>query len=211
MNAAEPAWLQHQRQRWMRPDAARYLRPDAARWMPASLHHYLQAPPYARKYRPDQPRVPAGNPDGGQWTEEVASPEGESEESTWSEDGSVELSAAARRGGGHHYFTRELFDSEPIPKETRKIFDDATTGPLLDRRSNKYDGEHRTYNKAVREHYNDFLSRNNLTPQQMTPDHARTLLREIQQSADPRIRNFNMKIRLREILKRGPLRARGNE
>src|SRR3712207_6683082 len=23
-----------------------------------------------RKYRPDQPRVPAGNPDGGQWTSE---------------------------------------------------------------------------------------------------------------------------------------------
>lgn len=26
-----------------------------------------------RKYRPDQPRVPAGNPDGGQWTSEAGS------------------------------------------------------------------------------------------------------------------------------------------
>jgi hypothetical protein len=31
----------------------------------------------ARKYRPDQPRVPAGNPDGGQWTGEGGSVGGE--------------------------------------------------------------------------------------------------------------------------------------
>lgn len=29
-----------------------------------------QAESYGFKYRPDQPRVPAGNPDGGQWTDE---------------------------------------------------------------------------------------------------------------------------------------------
>lgn len=34
---------------------------------------YLQ---YHRKYRPDQPRVPAGNPDGGQWTDEGGSGRG---------------------------------------------------------------------------------------------------------------------------------------
>jgi hypothetical protein len=28
---------------------------------------------YARKFDPDQPRVPAGNPDGGQWTSEGGS------------------------------------------------------------------------------------------------------------------------------------------
>ena len=33
----------------------------------AQMHSLL------RKYRPDQPRVPAGNPDGGQWTEDLAS------------------------------------------------------------------------------------------------------------------------------------------
>lgn len=199
MSAAEPAWLQHQRQRWMRPDAARYLRPDAARWIPASLHHYLQPPPYERKYRPDQPRVPAGNPDGGQWTAEQGPPENQL----------VEVSAARRRG--HHYFPRELFDGEPLRKETRKVFDNATTGLLLDRRSNKFDRDHRLYNEAVKDRYNEFLSRNNLTPQQMTPAHARTLLQEILESTDPRIRNLNMRILLREIMRRGPVRPRGND
>ena len=28
---------------------------------------------FLRKYRPDQPRVPAGNPDGGQWTDDLVS------------------------------------------------------------------------------------------------------------------------------------------
>jgi hypothetical protein len=70
MRAGEPVWLQHQRQRWLRPDAERYLRPDAARWMRSDLLQLFQPPPCERKYRPDQPRVPAGNPDGGQWTSE---------------------------------------------------------------------------------------------------------------------------------------------
>jgi hypothetical protein len=29
----------------------------------------LHAQRLARKYSPEQPRVPAGNPDGGQWTD----------------------------------------------------------------------------------------------------------------------------------------------
>ncbi len=59
--AREPqAWLDHQRKRWMRPDAHRYICPDMHRW---------QAPAYPeRKFDPDQPRVPAGSPDGGQWS-----------------------------------------------------------------------------------------------------------------------------------------------
>nr|DAH95283.1 MAG TPA: hypothetical protein [Caudoviricetes sp.] len=52
----------------MRPDAHRWIRPDAARFLlpgtdPASVYPALE-----RKYSPNQPRVPAGNPDGGQWT-----------------------------------------------------------------------------------------------------------------------------------------------
>lgn len=58
-----------QRARWLRPDAYRWIRPDAARFLvpgtdPASVFPALQ-----RKFSPDQPRVPAGNPDGGQWTD----------------------------------------------------------------------------------------------------------------------------------------------
>lgn len=45
----------------MRPDAARFLAPGGA---------VADAfPALSRKYNPNQPRVPAGNPDGGQWTD----------------------------------------------------------------------------------------------------------------------------------------------
>ncbi|HUC60929.1 MAG TPA: hypothetical protein VMF53_03150 [Alphaproteobacteria bacterium] len=56
------------------PDAAAALRLENAdielRKMLAREARAVQA---ARKYSPDQPRVPAGNPDGGQWTGEGTS------------------------------------------------------------------------------------------------------------------------------------------
>lgn len=130
-------------------------------------------------------------------------------ESTSPEDESVELSAARRRR--HHYFPGQILKNEPLSAETKKIFRDATTGSLLDKRSNQFDLEHRLYDEAVIEKYNDYLARNGLTSQQLIPDQARAFLKEILESKDPRIRNFNMKILLREIMKRGPLRPRGNE
>lgn len=55
-----------QRACWMRPGAYRWIRPDALRFLapgtdPRDVYRALQ-----RKFNPDQPRVPAGNPDGGQ-------------------------------------------------------------------------------------------------------------------------------------------------
>jgi hypothetical protein len=41
-----------------------------AKALVAELKWQLALRRFARKYRPDQPRVPAGNPDGGQWTSE---------------------------------------------------------------------------------------------------------------------------------------------
>jgi hypothetical protein len=58
-----------QRARWMRPDAARWIRPDAARFLKPGTDPRDVYPALAQKYSPDQPRVPAGNPDGGQWTD----------------------------------------------------------------------------------------------------------------------------------------------
>ncbi len=53
--------------RSIRPNGHLYWRPDAARWMKPER---VLPSAYAGevKYRPDQPRVPAGNPRGGQWT-----------------------------------------------------------------------------------------------------------------------------------------------
>jgi hypothetical protein len=58
-----------QRARWMRPDAYRWIRPDAARFLVPGADPSNVFPALQRKFSPDQPRVPAVNPDGGQWTD----------------------------------------------------------------------------------------------------------------------------------------------
>ncbi|GAB1716639.1 MAG: hypothetical protein NTAFB05_16810 [Nitrobacter sp.] len=58
-----------QRARWLRPDAYRWIRPDAARFLIPGTDPHDVFPALQRKFNPDQPRVPAGNPDGGQWTD----------------------------------------------------------------------------------------------------------------------------------------------
>jgi hypothetical protein len=68
MNAAD-RFAASQRDRWMQPDAARWIRPDAARFLAPGTRIVDALPALDRKYNPNQPRVPAGNPDGGQWTD----------------------------------------------------------------------------------------------------------------------------------------------
>lgn len=58
-----------QRERWMRPDARQWLRPDAARFLIPGTDPQTVFPALARKFSPDQPRIPAGSPGGGQWTD----------------------------------------------------------------------------------------------------------------------------------------------
>jgi hypothetical protein len=65
----ESAFEAAQRARWMRPDAYRWIRPDAARFLVPGTDPRDVFPALQRKFNPDQPRVPAGNPDGGQWTD----------------------------------------------------------------------------------------------------------------------------------------------
>jgi len=69
MPSHHEAWLRHQQSRWLRPDAARWVRPDAARFLPPGADVAKAFPTLARKYNPNQPRVPAGNSDGGPWTD----------------------------------------------------------------------------------------------------------------------------------------------
>lgn len=73
------AYDAYQRARWMRPDAYRWLRPDAARFLAPGADPASVYPALDRKFNPNQPRVPAGNPDGGQWTDgsgSAGSPDG---------------------------------------------------------------------------------------------------------------------------------------
>jgi hypothetical protein len=65
----ENAWRRHQQARWLRPDAHRWVRPDAARFLAPGSTVADAFPALSRKYNPNQPRVPAGNSDGGQWTD----------------------------------------------------------------------------------------------------------------------------------------------
>lgn len=71
MTHIHPAFLEHERKRFIRPDAHRFLRADWRRYMRAGyeedpLCRFFER--IERKYSLDQPRVPRGNPDGGQWT-----------------------------------------------------------------------------------------------------------------------------------------------
>ncbi|MEA2991925.1 MAG: hypothetical protein QOD40_845 [Alphaproteobacteria bacterium] len=70
------AQTEAQLKRWMRPDAHRYIRPDWRRFWNAGhendpLYRFYES--VERKFSPDQPRVPAGSSDGGQWTSDGSS------------------------------------------------------------------------------------------------------------------------------------------
>ncbi|MES2750190.1 MAG: hypothetical protein V4661_02350 [Pseudomonadota bacterium] len=68
MSAREDAYVRHQQARWLRPDAHRWIRADAARYLKPGTDIASVFPPFESKYSASQPRVPAGNSDGGQWT-----------------------------------------------------------------------------------------------------------------------------------------------
>jgi len=60
-------YLARQLERWTRPNAHLFVRPDWRRHTPRDQDDHPFAL-YERKYRADQPRVPAGSREGGQWT-----------------------------------------------------------------------------------------------------------------------------------------------
>jgi hypothetical protein len=141
-------------------------------------------------FNPNQPRVPAGNPDGGRWS------------STGSSPGGVSATGQAPRtrmpSRGHHYVPQEVFRSLPFSAETRRVLDNARTGRLR-AKVHRWGKEHRIYNDAVGEHLKRFLSERGISPQSMTPEQARSFVKEITGSSDSRIRNYNMRIFMGEI------------
>ena len=66
MPSRDVAFLRHQRARWLRPDAHRWVRADAARFLERDTDLGNAFPALGQKYNASQPRVPAGNSDGGQ-------------------------------------------------------------------------------------------------------------------------------------------------
>jgi hypothetical protein len=57
-------------------------------------------------------------------------------------------------------------------------------------------GDHGIYNEAVAELSDQFMRERNITPETMTPDQARDLLKAVRESDDPRIRSYNRVIRM---------------
>lgn len=140
-------------------------------------------------FRGDQPRWPAGSGDvSGRWSGGVgtASP------------GPGQNPGQPTRGG-HHYVPRQIFESEPLRPETRRVFEQKVTGPLKGG-PHQNSTEHSIYNGAVYEHYKKFLRENGIRSEDMTPEQARKFVDEVKGSRDPRVRDFNLKIFRREFL-----------
>lgn len=146
-------------------------------------------------YNPTQPRVPAGNPDGGQWTSVLGGflgpgPAGEA--------GMVGAETIDIAADGHHFVPRALFQNENLTPETRRVFEDAETGRLSGG-PHYFDGPHRAYNAAVAERYAEFLNQRGLRSEDLTPAQARQFADSIRNSPDPRIRDFNLYVYRREV------------
>jgi hypothetical protein len=152
-------------------------------------------------FNPNQLRVPAGNSDGGQWTSEgdggarvrladagrLASP-------VMSDATDPIILGAQYAAEGHHFQAQQNYRNLPLSPETRKIFDDATSG-RIHIRGHFFDEQHRQYNRATDEVMKNYMNRHGITPEQMTPNQAREIVKEIRESSDPRIRRYNEMIR----------------
>jgi hypothetical protein len=166
-----------------------------------TCHRRLIGPTSILAFDPNQPRVPAGAPDGGQWT--VGG--GVSLSPDPDIDGPERVEIAA---DGHHYVPGELYRNEPLQPDTRRVFEKAKTGALLSER-HRNSVAHMEYNRAVITEFKAFLNARGIEPEQMTPDQARTFTQQILSSRDPRIFDFNLRIWRQELryrlrLFRGP-------
>jgi hypothetical protein len=131
MRHIHPAAREHELRRWMRPDAHRFVSPTWRRVVRLGSEAAAVFGLYEAKYRPDQPRVPRGVPEGGQWTEDGGA--------GGAGGGTTELSAASRKGRGHHFVPTGVTKKFPLSAEAQKVFDERTTGTLRDPKSNEFD------------------------------------------------------------------------
>jgi hypothetical protein len=107
---------------------------------------------------------------------------------------------------------RAIAGKYPFSDETRRVFDSATSGPIGFRATSESgallghywdgsNGAHKAYSDAVDSLLKDYMSSQNILPEQMTADQARSFLLEIELSQDPRIRDYNNTIRLLRFLR----------
>lgn len=137
------------------------------------------------------------------------------------EDAITEFSAVGKTRG-HHLVPQAHYKDLPLLRETRKVFDEATTGPIRLKttsedgllRGHYWDGPngaHGQYSEAVGRLLRNYLSENGIEPRQMTPDQARAFLDIVRGSSDPRIRDYLNSIKLLQRLFRLRSGGRGIE
>jgi hypothetical protein len=148
-----------------------------------------------------EPRIPAGNGrQSGRWTADG------DEGWSWMKlagdlpDLGPPLVPKIRDGNGHHPVAEQAYKNRGMPEEATKVFRDAKTGRLLEPQNNYFDAMHRQYNIAVSELLDKYLEKHSIEPARMTGEQARGFVREVLRSADPRIRNLNLRIFRGEIL-----------
>jgi hypothetical protein len=129
-----------------------------------------------KAFNPAQPRVPKGNTDGGQWTDE----DGQAGRIQLAQLGGALTDADGTpyyKPGGHHEMPKGIYRNWTHRPETREVFDKATTGkvPQMLLRTTPegvpeghfwhgQGGAHRKYNEAVDDLSKRFLRDNNITP-----------------------------------------------
>jgi len=166
MTLIKSDFLERQLKRGMRLDARLFMRPDWRRHIRSGFENDLPFALYERKYSPDQPRVPAGNREGGQWTDAGGGGGRARPAENTGPSRTIELSAANRkRGHGHHYVASAEVRNRKISEEAAKVFKNAKSGPLLDVRSNKWDQTHIAYNRAIGEALDDYLKKAGTAPE----------------------------------------------
>jgi hypothetical protein len=104
-------------------------------------------------------------------------------------------------GVGHHYINQATFKKYPLSDEARRVFEKATTGALSDPTSNRNDAMHRAYNDAIDEAFRQYMSKNGIQPENMTAEQANKFADEVKRSTEPRIRDLNKRIWMREIMR----------
>jgi hypothetical protein len=121
------------------------------------------------------------------------------------------IPGAQYAGEGHHHNPRAIYGKLPLPDETRKVFDKATTGQLPLYRWHQNDALHRAYSRAIEELLDRYMQEHNIKPEQMTPDQARSVLKAIADSEEPRIRVYREMIKRMWMSYRLRSGARGSE
>jgi hypothetical protein len=164
-----------------------------------------------QKYSPNQPRVPAGNPDGGQWT---------GDEIRLAQDDTSGVQSDAfppSRGRGHTWMPTAVYNKYKWKDETSNVFKNWTSGQLADPTVNNWSPEHEAYNDAADEVLKAYLKENNIAEdatEEVTPAQAREIVEEVLGSRDQRISVLRKKIvheALRYFNVYGPGRWRGGD